>query len=89
MNDIDDERRQYGLTFSDGKTMMWTIMVMTMLKKDKMRRMTIITHGHLLESVTLLPKELCSIRLIVSNTIDLRKIIFDNDDDDDDGKSEQ
>ena len=46
LNNIDDERRQYGLTFSDGKTMMWTIMVMAMLKKDKMRRMIIITHGH-------------------------------------------
>ena len=41
-------------------------------------------HGHLLESFSLLPEELGPISLIVSNTINLQKIIFDNDGDGDD-----
>ena len=40
-------------------------------------------HGHLLESFSLLPEELGPISLIVSNTINLQKIIFDNDGDGD------
>ena len=50
-------------------------------------------HGHLLESFSLLPEELGPISLIVSNTINLQHIIFDNDgdgdDDDDDVDGDQ
>ena len=42
-------------------------------------------HGHLLESFSLLPEELGPISLIVSNTINLQNIIFDNDGEGDGG----